>query len=146
MKFLASLTTFIVIGFLGCGRAAPKTTAVTGVVTSGGQPLEQVAVLFTPVAEVGQNLASSGLTDDSGRFELIFSMPSRKSNVPITGKGVVAGTHRVTVTDYKMMAENLPRPGRVPEKYTELKTSPLKFEVQDTPQEIHIELERISAN
>lgn len=128
---------------MGCGGSGPVTHEVSGVVTLDGAPLPEVAVVFTPDGSVaGANVQSTALTDAEGRYELLYKVPSKTSNTPLKGKGAVQGTHAVTVTDYKMMAEHLPRPGRVPLPYTQASTTPLRFEVgADTP-EIPITLTR----
>lgn len=128
---------------LGCGKPPiPPTNEVTGRVTLDGKPLPQVAVMFTPDSKVdGRTVESTAITDSNGEYKLIYSMPTSNSNKPLKGTGAVAGTHTVTVSDYKMVAESLPPPGRIPLKYTEKGSTPLSFEVQEGPQSIDIKLE-----
>ena len=127
---------------LGCGETPPTTNAVTGVVTLDGKPLPEVAVLFLPDRKPGQRTVEcSAVTDADGKYELIYSLPTSDSNTPLTGKGATVGGHSVTVSDYRMVAESLPPPGRVPQIYTDEKTTPLRFEVKEGIQTIDIALQ-----
>ncbi|GAB4136480.1 carboxypeptidase-like regulatory domain-containing protein [Thermopirellula anaerolimosa] len=84
MPQLRLLCLLCVVGLLlGCQKG-PKTGTVEGVVTMDGQPLANVLVTFTPV-EGG--MASTGTTDDSGKYSLVYP----------GGKGAVVGKHKVSV-------------------------------------------------
>lgn len=126
----------------GCSTPTPEVGIVTGKVKLDGKPLSEVSVLFTPEAQSTElNPASGAITDTTGRFELQYSMPnSRDLSAPHTGAGAVLGWHRVIVSDYKMMSELLPGPGRVPLRYADPASSPLRFEVVAGAQVIDIEL------
>jgi hypothetical protein len=54
----------------GCGGSGdrPELGEVTGTVTLDGQPLKGVIVMFTP----DSGRPASGVTDESGRYELIY--------------------------------------------------------------------------
>ena len=131
----------IIVMMSGCGDTAPQTNSVTGVVTLDGEPLPEVAVMFSPEPQEGKRtIESTALTDENGKYELVYTLRSSTSNTPVSGKGAIAGRHIVTVSDYKMMAEHLPRPGRVPLPYTKPSSTPLIFEVKEGPQSIDIRL------
>lgn len=70
----------------GCGGSGYDNIApVSGVVTLDGKPAGNVMVTFTPE---GGGVASSGITDSQGKYELIY----------IDAKGAQIGRHRVAVT------------------------------------------------
>jgi len=73
----------------GCGGEAglEGTTAVSGVVTYKGQPVEGANLNFSPVD--GQGRAASALTDAVGRFQLT----TLKS-----GDGALPGSYQVTIS------------------------------------------------
>ena len=143
MNSIAFTSLVATIAITGCSpTAAPPTNEVSGMVTLNGEPMGQVAVMFIPDRKVnGRTVESTGITDESGRYELIYSLPTTDSNNPLAGKGAVAGRHTVTVLDYKMVAESLPPPGRIPAIYTEKNSTPLSYEVKEGPQTIDIVLD-----
>ncbi len=126
--------TFLVVAVLlatvagGCGQS-DGLVRVGGTVTYRGQPLPNALVVFMP--ETPGLLPASGLTDASGRYELMSTAP---------GDGVAVGKHRVTVTARglaKELAEGeLPSqffedgPPLIPEKYFQPDTSGLTAEVK----------------
>lgn len=75
----------------GCGGVAA--VPVSGRVTVNGEPLENVAVNFAPIAAEGaEGPGSSGVTDAAGRFSLKTIGERRVS-------GAVAGKHLVTLSE-----------------------------------------------
>jgi len=75
----------------GCGGV--DAVAVSGTVTVGGVPVENVAVNFTPMsAEGALGPGSSGVTDAEGRFSL-RTIGERRV------RGAVVGMHRVTLSE-----------------------------------------------
>ena len=128
---------------LGCSADIPPMSEVTGLITIQGKPLPEVAVMFLPNKIEGEKRPpSSAITDSEGRYSLIYSMPNpSNAGKPSRGSGAVLGSHRVVVTDYKMMNEMLPPPGRIPKKFHDEKTTPLKFEVIEGQQTINIALD-----
>ncbi|MDZ7618872.1 MAG: hypothetical protein U1E05_17850 [Patescibacteria group bacterium] len=75
----------------GCGGVAA--VPVSGRVTVNGQPLENVAVNFAPMAAEGaEGPGSSGVTDADGHFTL-KTIGQRRAN------GAVVGKHLVTVSE-----------------------------------------------
>lgn len=126
---------------VGCGDAPLNTGEVTGVVTLGGKPLPEVSVLFTPEGAGETSGPPSGaITDESGRYTLIYSQ--RNAGSPRSGTGAMVGWHKVTLDDFKMKNEMLRPPGRVPPKYTDPASTPLRMEVQEGSQTIDLPLEK----
>jgi hypothetical protein len=114
---------------VGCDGsvAGPATVAVTGTVTNGGAPLEGANVIFHPVVESGQTLASQAVTDARGRFELSTHVGAGKFK-----PGIVPGKYSVAITklDAASIATTLAPPKNVlPKKYADPKTSGLVAEV-----------------
>ena len=71
----------------GCGRGdRPPLGTVSGTVTLDGKPLTGARLIFEPAAG---GRASTGLTDDKGRYELIYI---RKD------KGAKVGAHLVRIS------------------------------------------------
>lgn len=80
-----------VLSFLvGCG-GGPEFATVTGVVTKGKQPLDNVRVEFWPEAS-GEK--STAVTDAEGRYTL--------KSEDGTKEGAVVGPHRVILKDLNM--------------------------------------------
>ncbi|PQO31124.1 carboxypeptidase regulatory-like domain-containing protein [Blastopirellula marina] len=99
---------------LGCGGYdGPPVGSVSGVVTIQGKPASDVVVEFTPL-EGGRG--STGTTDDSGRYELIYS--SNKMGAQI-------GKHSVTISGNQVLDDsntNLMKPKTsVPKEVAETK-------------------------
>ncbi|MEM9352815.1 MAG: hypothetical protein AAGA92_07360 [Planctomycetota bacterium] len=121
-------TLAVVLAVVGCGRELPETAAVTGTVTVGGQPLDEVSVLFIPSSSGKfSGITSSDITDADGRFELEYKLPDPKDpSKPTFGPGAMPGSYAVVVSDYRMLSEMLDPPGRVPEHYGDAGTTPLE--------------------
>jgi hypothetical protein len=107
-----------------------------GRLTYKGQPVPSTRVYFWP--EDGSR-RSSGLTDDDGKFQLKFAHET----------GVKLGKHKVVVK-YEVSAEE--EVGEIPPKasrelrkvigkYSDPKTSPLRYEVTHSGQVFEIALE-----
>ena len=78
----------------GCGGV--DAVPVSGTVTVGDVPLENVAVNFTPIASEGaEGPGSSAVTDAQGRFAL-RTIGDRRA------RGAVVGKHRVTLSERAM--------------------------------------------
>jgi len=77
----------------GCGGSsdAPDLGRVSGTVTVDGKPASGVTVLFTP-ADGGRS--STGQTDDSGHYELIYSSSEM---------GAKVGSHTVSISPASAM-------------------------------------------
>ncbi len=121
----------------GSGCGGPLVNA-TGRVTYKGQPVPSTYVTFQPKEE-GQR-ASTGLTDDDGRFKLSYSR---------TEPGVLRGQHTVFLTYYVSVDEELrtippkasPELKAVIARYGDAKKSPLQHEITTSGQFIEIQLE-----
>ena len=82
LSVLVCVTMFI----LGCGGSSvPQLGSVSGTVTKGDQPVSGVKVTFAPKEE---GRPSSGLTDDQGKFDLMYNVDE---------KGAVIGMHTITL-------------------------------------------------
>ena len=117
------------VAFAGCDNsvAGPATVAVTGTVSSGGTPLEGANVIFHPIVESGQTLASQSVTDAQGRFEMSTHVGAGKFK-----PGIVPGKYAVAITklDTASIATTLAPPkDLLPKKYAHPKTSGLVAEV-----------------
>ena len=125
----------LLLAVTGCGG---DLVSATGRVTYKGKPVPSTYVTFQPKEE-GKR-ASTGLTDDDGRFTLEFSRQE---------KGVLRGQHTVTLRYYVSVEEEL---GKIPpkasrelkavlDKYGDPKTSPLQYEIKKGGQHFEINLE-----
>jgi hypothetical protein len=132
-RLLAGLALLLAVS--GCSG---DLVTATGRVTHKGRPVPSTYVTFQPKVE-GKR-ASTGLTDDDGRFTLEFSRQE---------KCVLRGQHTVTLRYYVSMEEELrkipPKASKelkaVIEKYGDPKTSPLQYEIKKGGQHFEIELE-----
>ena len=96
--FLSLATAAALTAAVGCNsRTAgyPPLGEVSGQVTSGGQPVPSVVVMFQPVAP---GRASTGTTDASGRYTLQYTEVARGAMV---GEHVVSLSEDVDDTDPK---------------------------------------------
>lgn len=105
----------------GCGGGGPELAPVSGTVTLDGRPVEDAAVMFSPI---DGGPVASGTTDSQGEFRLTC----------LNRPGAVVGKHRVAVSKQKVTGidedGNL-EPGGiqtewlVPERYAKPDTSGL---------------------
>ena len=116
----------------GCGGGpadAPKTAAVKGVVNYKGRPVPKMDVVFNPD---GPGMVATGVTDDEGKFSLTSSQPN---------DGAKPGSYTVSLSP--VQEGEIPMPGfpgsekkaelPIPKKYTNPKTSGLKYTVDSDP-------------
>jgi hypothetical protein len=132
----------------GCGKKVPPIVEATGGVRLDGKPLKNVRVRFVPVADYGPEYVATGVTDQSGRFQLTCH-----------GKpGACACEHRVVVLEGEIPAalkgedlrvqDELARylqslGGRpLPAQYATLANSPLTVTVTAQQKEYPLELTR----
>jgi hypothetical protein len=134
----------------GCSKAPPPVVEVTGVVLIDGQPLPRAKVEFIPQLKgFGADQNSSAVTDDQGRFTLMYQFG--------TQPGAVAGLHHVLVTEYtppefhRADADAQQRLGEyqktlknrpIPEDYGNVAKTDLKIEVKPDQKEYKLELVR----
>jgi len=86
-RLLYCLVLPVAIGVHGCSAGDhPELGTVHGTVTLDGRPLAGACVVFQPSPK---GRASSGLTDKTGRYELIYLREI---------KGAKVGPHRVRIT------------------------------------------------
>ena len=129
----------------GCAGDSRRVAAV-GIVTLDGTPVEGATVAFFPD---GDSPGQGGFakTDANGRFEIAY---------PGTGKGLVPGTYRVTVS--KQAAKAAPkseedtlidapiRGGVIPARYANPEHTPLRVTIEPggKPAEVKLESDRKS--
>ncbi|HAH49497.1 hypothetical protein [Gimesia sp.] len=137
----AAVVLFLSIFFLqGCGGTdddRPQRTAVSGVITFDGEPVEDASITFRPVDESGQT--ANGRTDEQG----VFQMGTYEGT-----DGVVAGDYTVMISklESQEVAEVLPEDdpnydpnpkpqpppeNLLPEKYSNAETSGLTVTVSE---------------
>jgi hypothetical protein len=115
----------------GCGSEFP-TARVSGRVTLNGKPVDQVEVMFSPIAAEGKinsGVGSYGVTDADGRYTLLLI--GTKDT-----KGAVIGKHKVRIDNHSPPGDSSddrpqkrPKPAvLIPAKYHAL-NSILEFEV-----------------
>jgi hypothetical protein len=80
--------------------------------------------------------SSTGETDGEGRFTLTYATAKSR------GDGAVVGWHKVVLRDLRLAESETGRgiPIRFGPEYTELRTTPLEFEVKPGDQSITIEV------
>lgn len=87
MNRICLLFVVAAVGLAGCGGSdLPELGTVSGVVKSEGKPLPNAIVNFTPKGHQGR--PSSGETDDSGNYTLLYLVDT---------EGAIVGEHTVTV-------------------------------------------------
>ena len=127
----------------GCGEAPPEVAPVAGVVLLDGEPAAGIEVRFLPVRDEGEppRAISSGITDDAGRFELVYRDTDDRRD------GAAVGPHKVLLRDWA--AEEARDPSVAPERigpaYTSAARTPLQVTVAPagdgpgTPQEVTLD-------
>jgi hypothetical protein len=90
----------------GCGERGPSLANVSGTVTLDGQPLPNARVTFYPVSGIRE---STGLTDPSGKYELIYLRDTH---------GAALGDHVVRIHK-QAIEEGVAAPSPLPLKYNE---------------------------
>ena len=90
----------------GCGRESENLASVTGTITLDGEPLADALVVFAPTSG---GTTAYGRTDESGRYEMMFSDVQ---------KGAWLGENRVQISTGDVGAAGGPgKPERVPVTY-----------------------------
>ncbi|MFO0847377.1 MAG: carboxypeptidase-like regulatory domain-containing protein [Gemmataceae bacterium] len=93
MRLSVAAVGLLAVGLAGgCGGGGPKLARVTGVVTLDGKPYPNAVVSFQPMGgkdNPNPGAGSMGVTDEAGRFELMYENTSR---------GAVVGRHRVRIS------------------------------------------------
>lgn len=123
---------------IGCGGSdGPVLGRVSGRVTLDGQPLEMATVEFVP--EMPEGSSSSGVTDASGRYELMY-LEGRRGSLP--GKYVV----RITTWRQEHVPGGTPHEiaERVPSSYNT--DSGLRRDVTTGSNTLDFELDSASAS
>jgi hypothetical protein len=124
----ASVALFLLAGCAGCGASGvgtlPSLIPVKGKVTFKGQPLSKGTVHFEP-DDYGR--PASGELQSDGTFILTTHKQ---------GDGVVAGHHRVYITDTDLKSKT----GAVPKKYSTPTASKLEAEVSSEKTEFPFDI------
>ena len=129
--FVPCLVMLAAMSIAGCSPA--KESSVSGRVTLDGSPVSQGTVAFEPQAG---GMLARGALDADGNYELMTNQV----------EGVAPGKYRVKVLAQERSPDppdgGLPPPGKllVPEKFTQVATSGLTFEVALGRNRIDIEL------
>lgn len=130
------LVYFVLFPMLGGSKAyVPKLGIVTGVATVNGKPLVGATVWFFPEEKKQESkgkrfhvTASTGQTDATGRFDLMYDPPNKI-------RGVVIGKCRIEI-----MAANAADYTGMHEKYFKNRGTPPTVEVKEGKQVINLEL------
>ena len=121
----------IAVAVIGCGGGTSGVVPVEGTLTYQGQPVEGVSVQFEPVAG---NRPSTGATDASGHFVLIYS---------IDEDGAEVGKHNVTF-DWQPLSEN-EQPSeaitKIVEKHGPEDGAPLEVEIAGATSDLVLNIE-----
>ena len=114
----------------GCSRSkgGPETIEVSGLVTLGGNPVEDANVLFSPaLGSSDGRLASQAKTDAQGHYQLSTHIGAGKFK-----PGIVAGKYVVTASrlDVAGAKNTFATPKNLlPPKYADPKSTPFSAEV-----------------
>ena len=133
-RFATPAVTALLLSYIaGCGRSdLPELAEVTGTITLDGRPLENVDVMFSPVAG---GRPSASRTNSEGRYRLYYS-----SDI----SGAIIGNHQVSLSKIERHPANTGTPGEfvenelIPSRYAE--DGALTAEVQVGGNEFHFEL------
>lgn len=129
---LPVLVSLLAVAITGCGGGGPKVVEISGTVTRGGKPLKDFMINFQP--QPGR--PSWGLTDSEGRYTLHYTRDQ---------DGACVGKHKVYVQydprpsdpgeEMEMIEGRFEIPPDVKaivEKYGDLETTPLEFDIQES--------------
>ena len=125
---LGSLVTGVVFAATGCSSGSgEKLMPVVGKVTVNGKPLTTGSVSLRPDASQGNKSQHqpNGAIDAEGNYELL---------VPPAKKGAPPGWYKVVVTAYDNPMPNKPLKSFINMKYSDERTTPLRFEVIENPE------------
>jgi len=67
---LTVVSALLVLLSAGCTKTPPSIVKAVGAVRLDGKPLKKARVVFIPQIEVGREYIASGLTDETGRYQL----------------------------------------------------------------------------
>jgi len=109
------------------GASGEKLGPVAGKITVDGKPLTTGSVSLRPDAAQGNKTQHqpNGAIDAEGNYELF---------VPPAKRGAPLGWYKVVVTAYDNPMPNKPLKSFISMKYSDEKTTPLKFEVIENPE------------
>jgi hypothetical protein len=122
------LAALLVFTAAGCGGGSGEQLApVVGKVTVDGKPLTSGSVSLRPDSTQGNKSPHqpNGAIDADGNYELV---------VPPAKKGAPLGWYRVVITAYDNPMPNKPLKSFISMRYSDEKTTPVKFEVIENPE------------
>jgi hypothetical protein len=122
---------FVILCVTGCGGSGERLVRVTGTATRHGKPVPSIAINFTPE----KGLRSYALTDQDGRFKMVYSSGQ---------EGVLAGNHKVWVQLFTAGAKDDPAQrarlaaqqkdpeiAQILKKYGNAETTPISLEIKE---------------
>ena len=114
-----------------CGSAGPKLHPVRGQVLFQDKPAEGALVVFHPVRADAEAVPPSGIVGADGSFTLASRTPS---------DGAPAGEYVVAIVwfdkEIQIDANNAELKNRLPAHYGDAKTSPLRAQVKEGPNQL----------
>ena len=147
-RALTALSALLVVFSAGCTKTPLSIVQAMGVVRLDGKPLKKARVVFIPQIDVGQEYIASGLTDETGRYQLTCNGQP----------GACAGENRVLILESEappeLLSESLEVQARlvkyrqslgnrpIPGKYGTVVRSPLRAAVRAEQTEYDFALSR----
>ena len=128
----AALCCALLAGVVGCQSSEIELHPVKGTVTFDGKPPEGATVTLRPVADskAPVDLFPTGAVKADGSFELGTYAP---------GDGAPAGAYKVIISWVPEDAPLLPNGrffNKLPDRYSDWKTTPLKIVVEQGPNDL----------
>jgi hypothetical protein len=148
---IAALFALTLVCAAGCSSSPPAVVEASGVLLLDGQPLPHAKVEFIPqLKNFGAEMNSTAITDDNGRFTLMFGFASKP--------GAAVALHHVVVTEgpppadlrgqspeaqtrlgeYQKRLKNRP----IPPEYGNVALTRLRVEVKPDQKEYKLEMTR----
>jgi predicted small lipoprotein YifL len=134
------------LALAGCGDGGPKTYPVSGKVTVGGAPLENVNVTFNPADS--SMPVGTGRTKTDGTYTLSSGVEGKEGVPPgkykVTLQPVAAGGKDAAMAAYGKKGGTGSGPptidSKVPKEYTSVTTTPKEVEVTAGDNTVNLEL------
>jgi hypothetical protein len=130
----------------GCKKkpTAPPIVEVEGVIRLDGRPLNKAAVKFVPLIDYGPEYIATGVTDESGHYQLTCKGKpgacAGECQVIVT-EGEIPSRVRNSQTELSKYLQSLEgRP--LPKRYANLVESPLTADVKAGQKEYNFDLQR----
>ena len=144
IRILSATAVVLALAAPGCKPAGPDVHPVTGKLTIGGQPAQNVQIALYPVG--GSSQMATGRVDASGVFSLVTGNKG--------AKGAMVGKYKVVLTPYEESSMEAaaarytsgkgkpPTPAKAefPKEYLSAESTPEEVEVKPGPNTIDIAL------